>query len=196
MNLSRIDPRSLCVKVGRGAINPAIQLRGNDCPAICVSVIRVGESFLIDPKPVNSKSQKILTGTFHSMEYERFVAVLCVVFGVNEVRTQTAGNMVAFSTRQGDFGEYWLSICSMYFKFSCSDKADPSFSAKPSSSKNSGLFSGISSPATSKPFFSGARTSLDVNDCGDYFTSIDIFLCSLVSSPYIRRKRKKSVCSW
>lgn len=107
VNLSRIDPTLLCAKPGRGK-NPAVHIRGGEWPAVCLSVIRVGESFLLDPKPVGSKSQKLVTGTFHSMEYERWVAVLCVIFGVKAVNTQTVGNMVAFSTRQGEYGGHWV----------------------------------------------------------------------------------------
>lgn len=126
-NLSRIDPTILCAKATRyGGLSLAIHFRGRYTPTVCLSVIRVGESFLLSPKLAGSKYQKMITGTFHSLEYERWVAVLCVIYGVKAIRSQTLGNLVTFSTRVGDYSECFISthaVCNLFMLVVISRKA-------------------------------------------------------------------------
>jgi hypothetical protein len=113
INLSRIDPKLLCAKTlmagsstlmiyRRGLTLPAVS------PAVCLTVISVGDSFLDEPKQTGEKFTKMITGTPHSLEYERMVSVICVVYGVKYFRSQILGNRMTFSTRAGQISECML----------------------------------------------------------------------------------------
>lgn len=115
VNLSRIDPVLLCKKTMPGStMLPMIYRLGLNLPAasptICLTVISVGDSFLDEPKQTGERFTKIITGTPHSLEYERMVSVICVVYGVNFFHSQTLGNRLTFSTRSGYLSEQLLSV--------------------------------------------------------------------------------------
>ena len=70
-------------------------------PAICVSCVRVTESFLLAP-PVRGIRHKRISGVFHSQEWERAVAFVCGAFRQPVLAAQLHKDAIQFSTRTED----------------------------------------------------------------------------------------------
>jgi hypothetical protein len=51
------------------------------------------------------KYSKLITGIFHSLEYECWVAVVCLAYGVPFVWSQIVENRMMFSIRTGELCE-------------------------------------------------------------------------------------------
>ncbi|KDR65699.1 hypothetical protein GALMADRAFT_148470 [Galerina marginata CBS 339.88] len=102
VNLSRIEPCDLIAKkLDTGSIYPLVFLRHQKTPALCLSIISVDEDYTRHPKDINGSSYKILTGVIQTMEYERLVATLCLVYKVPGIKTLMTNNCWSFSSRPG-----------------------------------------------------------------------------------------------
>lgn len=105
INLSRVDPTMLIYKKSMAAsassTYKSVYIRDQRDPALCYALICVDEDYT---KAVKSNGgpyeSKIVTGTPLSLEYERKVALLCLVMdNVPFIRTQISDNRWTFSTR-------------------------------------------------------------------------------------------------
>ncbi|KDR70303.1 hypothetical protein GALMADRAFT_144962 [Galerina marginata CBS 339.88] len=102
VNLSRIEPCDLIAKKpDTGSIYPLVFLRHQKTPALCLSIISVDENYTRHPKDINGSSYKILTGVIQTMEYERLIATLCLVYKVPGIKTLMTNNRWSFSSRPG-----------------------------------------------------------------------------------------------
>ncbi|KDR64864.1 hypothetical protein GALMADRAFT_149224 [Galerina marginata CBS 339.88] len=102
VNLSRIEPCDLIAKKpDTGSIYPLITLRNQKTPALCLSLICVDEDYTRHAKDINGSPYKILTGIIQTMEYERLVATLCLVYKVPGIKTMMSNNRWSFSSRPG-----------------------------------------------------------------------------------------------
>lgn len=115
VNLSRVDPTILCMKSVQGGSSPSIFFRGNNVPAVCLSVVNLQDAFLEEPHLIVNlgKYQKMITGIFHTLEYERWVSCVCVIAGTNFIRSQLDGRLMTFATRAGNIG----SLFSFFLHF-------------------------------------------------------------------------------
>jgi hypothetical protein len=165
INLSRADPRDMCYKMTVSArSNSYIHAYGSPLPAICLSVVGVDESFLTEPRPVqNGKHVKFLTASFHALEYERWVAVLCLIYKRPFIRSQLVENRMTFSTRTGEYSEFIVLYLYVHFldNISFLERALQSLS----SDTGSGLFANFASPSSRS--YKSHASSLDVNDIGN-----------------------------
>ncbi|KDR65221.1 hypothetical protein GALMADRAFT_148864 [Galerina marginata CBS 339.88] len=102
VNLSRIEPCDLIAKKpDTGSIYPLVTLRDQKTPALCLSLICVDEDYTRHAKDINGSPYKILTGVIQTMEYERLVATLCMVYKVPGIKTMMSNNRWSFSSRPG-----------------------------------------------------------------------------------------------
>ncbi|KDR65258.1 hypothetical protein GALMADRAFT_148834, partial [Galerina marginata CBS 339.88] len=102
INLSRIEPCDLIAKKpDTGSIYPLVTLRDQKTPALCLSLICVDEDYTRHAKDINGSPYKILTGVIQTMEYERLVATLCMVYKVPGIKTMMSNNRWSFSSRPG-----------------------------------------------------------------------------------------------
>lgn len=72
-------------------------------PAICLSIITVSQSYLIEKATVGLPSKRI-EGTLLSLEWERLAAVVCSVFGHEEMQVQMSMASLTFATKPGSGG--------------------------------------------------------------------------------------------
>ncbi|KAJ7605400.1 hypothetical protein DFH06DRAFT_1020279 [Mycena polygramma] len=97
--------------------------------AVCVSALFCTESKLLSPTKIGGKSdrtRKWVSGIFHNQEWERFVALICLVFGEHVMRAQLSSKKsLSFQTMMSPADS------------SSTDQSDPIVStATPSSSKS------------------------------------------------------------
>lgn len=114
VNLSRADPRSLKFRTAPRSSNDKYKYlchRGNDTPALCLTVGLVMEDFTKKSvSSVSGVSSKFLAAIPLTYEYERLVATIAMTLGVSTFQSQITNNMLMFSTRpdtgakkQGEF---------------------------------------------------------------------------------------------
>ena len=101
VNLSRIDPFQLTSREVGDRGSRMVYIRDRKRPALCVSLIVVGEDHTETPKVSGDTYSKFITGTPLMLEFERMVAVLCMVHDVDSLRAQIVDNELTFSTRMG-----------------------------------------------------------------------------------------------
>lgn len=134
-------------------------------PAICLSTVVVGQSHLLEKSGPGLLSKKI-DGTFLSLEWERFVAVVCSVFGHSEMQAQISVTNLTFATRSEPGGAFILVFIkpnrSPKFHLGATNKSQPT-----------GMFGAAPSPASLSPFkrkadnsSSSVKLVLDPNDIG------------------------------
>jgi hypothetical protein len=106
INLSRIDPFQLASREVGDRGSRMVFIRDRKRPALCISLIVVGEDHTETPKVSGDTYSKFITGTPLMLEFERMVAVLCMIHNVDSLRDQIVDNELTFSTRMGTF--YYL----------------------------------------------------------------------------------------
>ena len=123
INLSRIDPSLLISKktAGQTKGGPMVFIRDRKTPALCVTLGIIADDQTISPRQRGDKEVKFITARLLAYEYERMVAVLCMVHGKESVRVQLADSTLTFATRSA--GKY--SVTFLYvFLLSGSTRAE------------------------------------------------------------------------
>ena len=110
INLSRIDPSLLICKKTAGQMKggPLVFIRDRKTPALCVTLGIIADDQTGAPRQRGDKEVKFITAKLLAYEYERMVAVLCMIYGKESVRVQLADNTLTFATRSA--GKYFLSF--------------------------------------------------------------------------------------
>jgi hypothetical protein len=110
INLSRIDPSLLISKktAGQTKGGPLVFIRDRKTPALCVTLGIVADDQTGTPRQRGDKEVKFITAKLLAYEYERMVAVLCMVHGKESVRVQLADSTLTFATRSA--GKYLLTL--------------------------------------------------------------------------------------
>jgi hypothetical protein len=101
INLSRIDPFQLTSREVGDRGSHMVFIRDRKRPALCLSLIVVGEDHTETPKVSGDTYSKFITGTPLMLEFERMVAVLCMIHDVDSLQAQIVDNELTFSTRMG-----------------------------------------------------------------------------------------------
>jgi hypothetical protein len=73
----------------------------------------VDEDYTRQPKEINGSPYKLLTGVIQTLEYERMIATLCLVYGVSRIKTMMSNNRWSFSSRPGTSNRAtskWISL--------------------------------------------------------------------------------------
>jgi hypothetical protein len=102
-NLARSDPASLSTGFGSQSYIHAVN--GNT-PLTFVSTVVVGECYLIDPKSMTNKMQKLIEGAGIEGEWDRLVGVIGQVINQDEYKGQIQAGYLQFTTMfsSGDSG--------------------------------------------------------------------------------------------
>jgi hypothetical protein len=110
INLSRIDPSLLICKktAGQTKGGPLVFIRDCKTPALCVTLAIIADDQTGAPRQRGDKEVKFITAKLLAYEYERMVAVLCMVHGKESVRVQLADNTLTFATRSA--GKYFMAL--------------------------------------------------------------------------------------
>lgn len=110
INLSRIDPSLLISKktAGQTKGGPLVFIRDRKTPALCVTLGIIVDDQTGTPRQRGDKEVKFITAKLLAYEYERMVAVLCMVHGKESVRVQLADSTLTFATRSA--GKYFLTF--------------------------------------------------------------------------------------
>ena len=117
VNLSRIDPFQLTSREVGDRGSRMVYIRDRKRPALCVSLIVVGEDHTETPKVSGETYSKFITGTPLMLEFERMVAVLCMVHDVDSLRAQIVENELTFSTRMGtSYHLYYFCVNNLLFR--------------------------------------------------------------------------------
>ncbi|KAJ7631398.1 hypothetical protein DFH06DRAFT_1140640 [Mycena polygramma] len=100
INPARISPLELGCKVSAGSVTTH-RLYVGDRIAICVSAVCCMESHVVAPKRVGAKSERMrkwFNGVFHDQDWERWEAILCLVFHERLMFGQFVDKAVSFQT--------------------------------------------------------------------------------------------------
>ncbi|KAJ7709295.1 hypothetical protein B0H16DRAFT_1745939 [Mycena metata] len=101
INPSRVSPLRLSRQASTGS-NPTYRLLVGTRIATCVSALFCSESVVVEPAKIGAKSERMrkwISGIFHNQEWERFEALMCLVFGESVMYSQiTPKKAVAFQT--------------------------------------------------------------------------------------------------
>ncbi|KAJ7672316.1 hypothetical protein DFH06DRAFT_1319737 [Mycena polygramma] len=100
INPSRISPLELGCKVSAGSVTTH-RLYVGDRIAICVSAVCCMESHVVTPKRVGARSERLrkwFNGVFHDQDWERWEAILCLVFHERIMYGQFVDKAVSFQT--------------------------------------------------------------------------------------------------
>ncbi|KAJ7196607.1 hypothetical protein C8J57DRAFT_1738103 [Mycena rebaudengoi] len=101
INPSRIDPARISIQFTTHDSSRYILL-ADGIVATCVSSVMSSESLLVYGRSIGKAlPRKWLTGLMHNQEYERFVALICMVFGAAVVYGQLSNGGVLFQSRLG-----------------------------------------------------------------------------------------------
>jgi hypothetical protein len=96
LNLSRSDPAKISTGFGGQTYFHAA---GGSGPLTFISTIRVGDCYLIDPKPnANGKTQRLIEGALIEGEWERLVGAIGQVINKSEYKAQIQAGYVSFAT--------------------------------------------------------------------------------------------------
>ncbi|EDR14698.1 uncharacterized protein LACBIDRAFT_321919 [Laccaria bicolor S238N-H82] len=106
INLSRIDPSLLVSKKTPGQTKggPMVFIRDRKTPALCVTLGIIADDQTASPRQRygGDKEVKFITAKLIAYEYERMVAVLCMIHGKESVRVQLADSTLTFATRSAE----------------------------------------------------------------------------------------------
>jgi hypothetical protein len=110
INLSRIDPSLLISKktAGQTKGGPMVFIRDRKTPALCVTLGIIADDQTVSPRQRGDKEVKFVTAKLLAYEYERMVAVLCMVHGKESVRVQLADSTLTFAKCSA--GKYFLTF--------------------------------------------------------------------------------------
>ncbi|KAJ7611888.1 hypothetical protein DFH06DRAFT_1345280 [Mycena polygramma] len=100
INPSRVNPLDLGSKVSAGSTTTH-RLYVGDRIAICVSAVCCMESYLVAPKRVGARSERMrkwFNAVFHDQDWERWEAILCLVFHEHVMYGQIVDKAVSFQT--------------------------------------------------------------------------------------------------
>ncbi|KIJ90324.1 hypothetical protein K443DRAFT_126525 [Laccaria amethystina LaAM-08-1] len=99
INLSRIDPSLLISKktASQTKGGPMVFIRDHKTPALCVTLGIIADDQTVSPCQRGDKEVKFITAKLLAYEYERMVAVLCMVHGKVSVRVQLADSTLTFA---------------------------------------------------------------------------------------------------
>ncbi|KAJ7028254.1 hypothetical protein C8F04DRAFT_1237675 [Mycena alexandri] len=101
INPSRVSPLRLSRQASPGS-NPTYRLLVGTRIATCVSALFCSESVIVEAAKIGAKSERMrkwVSGIFHNQEWERFEALMCLVFGEQTMYSQiTPKKAVAFQT--------------------------------------------------------------------------------------------------
>jgi hypothetical protein len=96
LNLSRSDPAKISIGFSSQTYFHAV---GGSGPLTFISTIRVGECYLIDPKPsANGKTQRLIEGALIEGEWERLAGAIGQVINKLEYKAQIQAGYLSFST--------------------------------------------------------------------------------------------------
>jgi len=110
VNLSRIDPSLLISKkmLGQTKGGPLVFIWDHKTPALCITLGIIADNQTSTPRQCGDKEVKFITAKLLAYEYERMVAVLCMVYGKESVRVQLADSTLTFATHSA--GKYFLTF--------------------------------------------------------------------------------------
>ena len=94
-NLAHSDPASLSTGFGSQSYIHAVS---SNAPLTFVSTVVVGECYLIDPKLINNKMQKLIKGAGIEGEWDRLVGVIGQVINQDEYKAQIQAGYLQFTT--------------------------------------------------------------------------------------------------
>ncbi|KAJ7183730.1 hypothetical protein C8R46DRAFT_1209879 [Mycena filopes] len=100
VNVSRISPLRLNTRVSTGS-SSTYRLHIDDRVAICVSAMCTTESFLVAPKRIGLKTERMrkwVSGVFHDQEWERFESAVCLLFHEQMMYSQITNKALSFQT--------------------------------------------------------------------------------------------------
>ncbi|KAJ7024534.1 hypothetical protein C8F04DRAFT_1270228 [Mycena alexandri] len=101
INPSRVSPLKLSRQASAGS-SPTHRLMSGSKIAVCVSAIFCSESVVTEAVKIGPKSERMrkwVSGIFHNQEWERFEAIMCLVFGEDVMYSQiTPKKAIAFQT--------------------------------------------------------------------------------------------------
>jgi hypothetical protein len=100
VNLSRVSPLQLGCKVSAGS-STTHRLYVGDRIAVCVSAMACTESHVVAPMRIGVKSErqrKWISGVFHDQEWERWEAIVCLVFHEKIMYSQISDKAISFQT--------------------------------------------------------------------------------------------------
>lgn len=101
INPSRVSPLRLSSNVTSGS-SSSHRLMVDNRIAVCVSALFCSESVIVAPKKIGANSERMrkwLSGVFHNQEWERWEAIMCLVFGEQVMYAQlTPQNALAFQS--------------------------------------------------------------------------------------------------
>ncbi|KAJ7169024.1 hypothetical protein C8R46DRAFT_1218391 [Mycena filopes] len=101
INPSRVSPMKLSRQASTGS-SPTNRLLTGTKIAVCVSAMFCSESVVTEAAKIGPKSDRMrkwVSGIFHNQEWERFEALMCLVFGEEVMYSQiTPKKAIAFQT--------------------------------------------------------------------------------------------------
>jgi hypothetical protein len=111
INLSRVDPALLTINPPRRADcdkYTLTTLRYPILPALCYSVITVGESFLYSPRSAQAPYIKYLTGKLFTGEMERLVGTVLMALNMQDANAPLYKDWLSFTCRPLSGGEHFI----------------------------------------------------------------------------------------
>lgn len=100
INPSRVSPLDLSSRVSVGS-SQTNRLHVGDRVAVCVSALCCTESFISAPKRIGGKSErqrKWISGVFHDQDWERFEALMCLLFAEKVMYAQITDKAISLQT--------------------------------------------------------------------------------------------------
>jgi len=101
INPSRVSPLKLSRQLTSGS-SPTQRLLVGTRIAVCVSALFCSESVVVEPARIGAKSERMrkwVSGIFHNQEWERFEALMCLIFGEDVMYSQISPKMaISFQT--------------------------------------------------------------------------------------------------
>lgn len=114
INPSRVDPKDVSVRpMYQSSENKRIFV-GKDV-AVCVSTIYSKGSYLLEGKTW-ALPQKMLSGIFHSQEWQRFEAFMCLAFSHEVLYAQYKDHALEFATKTKKSTSYYDATLKLFNK--------------------------------------------------------------------------------
>jgi hypothetical protein len=152
-NLARSNPASLSMGFGSQSYIHAV---GSNAPLTFVSTVVVGECYLIDPRSINNKMQKLIEGAGIEGEWDRLVGVIGQVINQSEYKAQIQAGYLQFTTMfsSGDSGAFTYCFVTLSMLIKATVVSSPS--------------KGIRRPSGPNPFTRGPSTTNSIShSCHD-----------------------------
>ena len=105
VNLARVEPSLLISKPLKGGSKdyPLLHFRNSNTPALCIDFGSLVDDFLKEARSVGAGDFKMkqISARLLSMEFERKIAVECVIHTQTSIRASIVGNRWSYTTKPG-----------------------------------------------------------------------------------------------